>query len=102
MYGAHPNSSQSPHQAKTSLHLTHSIITNVFTKGKERKKNINKQQQHQNAVIVATGFVHFVSYEMNECSLTEYQMLTYFDEFAFPGFTISSSCHSLLVLSALN
>jgi hypothetical protein len=41
MYGAHPNSSQAPHQAKAALYLTQSIIPNVFTKGKEGKKNIN-------------------------------------------------------------
>jgi hypothetical protein len=37
-------------------------------KAREGKKNINNKQ-HQNAVIVATGFVHFVSHEMSEWSL---------------------------------
>jgi hypothetical protein len=91
MNRAHPSSSP----GKNSPVLDTFHYTKCFhqRKGKEEK---HQQQQHQNAVIVATGFVHFVSHEMNECSLMEYQMLTYFDEF-----TISSSCLSLLVLSVL-
>ncbi len=43
MYCAHPNSSQAPHQAKTALYLTHSIIPNVFTKGKGREEKHQQQ-----------------------------------------------------------
>jgi hypothetical protein len=38
MYGAHPNSSQAPHQAKTALYLTHSIITKCFHQGKGKEE----------------------------------------------------------------
>jgi hypothetical protein len=70
---------------------------------KERKgrKTSNNKQQHQNAVIVATGFVHFVSDEMSECSHTEHQMLTYFDEFTFPGLLFPQVVIPILWLSVL-
>jgi hypothetical protein len=72
---------------------------------KERKgrKTSNNKQQHQNAVIVATGFVHF-------CVWWNEWVLPYgipnahlFWRVHFSRFTISSSCHShLVVVSTLN
>jgi hypothetical protein len=51
MYGAHPNSSQAPHQAKTALYILDRFHynKNVFTNGKERKKkNINNNNSNNN------------------------------------------------------
>jgi hypothetical protein len=95
MYPHHPNSSHGTSPGKKQpLYSTHSIIYNkCFHQRKGKEEKHQQQQQHQNAVIVATGIVHFVSHEMNEC----YQMLTLFWRVHLSRFTISSSCHSLLV-----